>query len=158
MDVACHASRDLEESSSLWRRNDKAIYSHKNEAICSRSSNFPDFILRSMDVACHASRDLEESSSLWRRNDKAIYCPKMKLFLLVLVTFLDSSIVQGIKKCVKIDACRCSTDEGEINLWSLAGDGENSPRWAEGVRLYPHTQERYCGLTFYGSPTHYYTL
>lgn len=63
-------------------------------------------------------------------NDKAIYSPKMKLFLLVLATFLASSFVHGIKKCVKIDACRCSTDEGEINLWSLAGDGENgdSPR------------------------------
>ena len=24
--------------------------------------------------------------------------------------------VQTVKKCEKIDACRCSTDEGEINL------------------------------------------
>lgn len=54
---------------------------------------------------------------------------EMKLFIfavaLVLCTFAP---VHGLKKCEKIDACRCSTDEGEINIWSLAGQNTNGAR------------------------------
>ncbi|KAJ7384108.1 hypothetical protein OS493_023432 [Desmophyllum pertusum] len=54
----------------------------------------------------------------------------MKLLLFHLVVFLASVRVQGIKKCTKIDACRCSTDEGEINLWRLAGENaKDRPRF-----------------------------
>ena len=45
-------------------------------------------------------------------------------FLLV-AALLASAPVQGLKKCAKIDSCRCSTDEGEINLKSLAGESED---------------------------------
>ena len=47
--------------------------------------------------------------------------PKMNasIFVLVLALF-DLAPVQGVKKCEKIDTCRCLTDEGEISLWSLA--------------------------------------
>ncbi|KAL9966509.1 hypothetical protein ACROYT_G024594 [Oculina patagonica] len=54
----------------------------------------------------------------------------MKLFLLPLVIVLAWPLVKGIKKCVKIDECRCSTDEGEINLWSLAGE-DDQPRFTD---------------------------
>ncbi|KAM7430391.1 hypothetical protein ABFA07_018886 [Porites harrisoni] len=37
--------------------------------------------------------------------------------------------VQTVKKCEKIDACRCSTDEGEINLWSLGSESPGQPRF-----------------------------
>ena len=37
--------------------------------------------------------------------------------------------VQTVKKCEKIDACRCSTDEGEINLWSLGSESPGQPRY-----------------------------
>ena len=42
------------------------------------------------------------------------------IFALVLALFALAA-VQGVKKCEKIDTCRCLTDEGEISLWSLAG-------------------------------------
>lgn len=52
--------------------------------------------------------------------------PKMKVpVFLPLVVLLGSNPVQGLKKCAKINSCRCSTDEGEINLWSLAGKSED---------------------------------
>ena len=47
----------------------------------------------------------------------------------VIVTQLYIQIVFTLKDCQKIDQCRCSTDEGEINLWSLAGKGSNIPRY-----------------------------
>ncbi|KAL9966508.1 hypothetical protein ACROYT_G024593 [Oculina patagonica] len=50
----------------------------------------------------------------------------MSAFALVLLTLAP---VHGIKKCEKIDACRCSTDEGEINIWSLAGQNPNGARF-----------------------------
>lgn len=37
--------------------------------------------------------------------------------------------VQTVKKCEKIDVCRCSTDEGEINLWSLGSESPGQPRY-----------------------------
>ena len=37
-------------------------------------------------------------------------------------------MVHGLKECTKKDVCRCSTDEGVIDLWSLAGTGSNIPR------------------------------
>ena len=42
------------------------------------------------------------------------------VFVVVLALFALAP-VQGVKKCEKIDTCRCLTDEGEINLRSLAG-------------------------------------
>ncbi|CAH3169488.1 unnamed protein product [Porites evermanni] len=42
------------------------------------------------------------------------------VFALILALFALAP-VQGVKKCEKIDTCRCLTDEGEISLWSLAG-------------------------------------
>ena len=36
-------------------------------------------------------------------------------------------IVAAVKECHKLDQCRYSTDEGEVDLWSLAGKG-NKPR------------------------------
>lgn len=55
------------------------------------------------------------------------------VFLLhaVLTVLLASAPVQGLKKCTKITSCRCSTDEGEINLGSLAGKSEDDrPRFS----------------------------
>lgn len=51
----------------------------------------------------------------------------MKLVIFAIAISLAAS-VHGIKTCKKIDACRCSTDEGEINLWSLAGQNPNGAR------------------------------
>jgi len=54
----------------------------------------------------------------------------MEFFILALAVVSFTLVgVKGIKKCEKIDACRCSTDEGEINLWSLAGQTSNQPRY-----------------------------
>lgn len=47
----------------------------------------------------------------------------------VIIALFSVPSFQGIKKCEKIDTCRCSTDEGEINLWSLAGETTNQPRY-----------------------------
>ena len=49
----------------------------------------------------------------------------MEVVFLLLVVWPASAPVQGLKKCTKIDSCRCSTDEGEINLRSLAGESED---------------------------------
>jgi len=54
----------------------------------------------------------------------------MEVFILALaVVSFTLAPVEGIRKCEKIDACRCSTDEGEISLWSLAGQTPNSARF-----------------------------
>ena len=53
--------------------------------------------------------------------------------ILIGVVLLNSLAVQGIKKCQRIDSCRCSTDEGEINLWSLASRTPNLPRYGHGT-------------------------
>lgn len=49
----------------------------------------------------------------------------MDVVFLSLLVLLALAPVQGLKKCAKIDSCRCSTDEGEINLRSLAGETED---------------------------------
>ena len=49
----------------------------------------------------------------------------MEVVFLLLAVLLASAPVQGLKKCTKITSCRCSTDEGEINLRSLAGKSED---------------------------------
>lgn len=38
-------------------------------------------------------------------------------------------VVQTLSKCSKVDVCKCSTDEGTIDLWSLAGTASNIPRF-----------------------------
>ena len=38
-------------------------------------------------------------------------------------------MVQTLSKCSKVDVCKCSTDEGTIDLWSLAGTASNTPRY-----------------------------
>ncbi|XP_022794658.1 uncharacterized protein LOC111333370 [Stylophora pistillata] len=53
----------------------------------------------------------------------------MKFFIFASALILSSSLVQALKKCEKIDACRCSTDEGEINIWSVAGQKTNGARF-----------------------------
>ena len=54
---------------------------------------------------------------------------KMKLAIFAIAILLTvAASVHGIKTCKKIDACRCSTDEGEINLWSIAGQNPNGAR------------------------------
>jgi len=53
----------------------------------------------------------------------------MEVVFLLLAVLLASAPVQGLKKCTKIDSCRCSTDEGDINLRSLAGESvDDRPR------------------------------
>ena len=37
--------------------------------------------------------------------------------------------MQTLSKCSKVDVCKCSTDEGTIDLWSLAGTPSNIPRF-----------------------------
>lgn len=37
-------------------------------------------------------------------------------------------VVHALKECSKVDVCKCSTDEGVIDLWSLAGTGSDIPR------------------------------
>jgi len=62
----------------------------------------------------------------------------MKLAIFAIAILLTSTaFVRGIKTCKKIDACRCSTDQGEINLWSLAGQNPNG-----GARLVQMLQTR----------------
>ena len=48
--------------------------------------------------------------------------------LLVLVSAIQPLMVLAFTKCEKIDECRCSTDQGELSLWSLAESAENAPR------------------------------
>ena len=45
------------------------------------------------------------------------------------VALLSLMLVEAVKKCEKIDSCRCSTDAGEINLWSLAGQTPKRARY-----------------------------
>ena len=52
------------------------------------------------------------------------------IFGTLVVVFFTLVSVEAVKKCMKIDSCRCSTDTGEINLWSLAGQAPNHPRYA----------------------------
>ena len=47
--------------------------------------------------------------------------------------------VQTVKKCEKIDACRCSTDEGEINLWSLGSESPGQPRYVSSAARWVST-------------------
>lgn len=47
----------------------------------------------------------------------------------LLVALLSLMLVEAVKKCEKIDSCRCSTDTGEINLWSLAGQTPKRARF-----------------------------
>ena len=49
--------------------------------------------------------------------------------MLIVVVLLNSLAVPRIKKYQRIGSCRCSTDEGEINLWSLASRTLNLPRY-----------------------------
>ncbi|XP_068670085.1 uncharacterized protein [Montipora foliosa] len=51
------------------------------------------------------------------------------VFGTLVVVFFTLVSVEAVKKCMKIDSCRCSTDTGEINLWSLAGQAPNHPRF-----------------------------
>lgn len=54
----------------------------------------------------------------------------MKMFIFAFALVLSaSSLVHAVKKCEKIDACRCSTDEGELNIWSVAGQKTNGARF-----------------------------
>ena len=41
---------------------------------------------------------------------------------------LSGSVLSHVKECKKIDSCRCSTDEGEIDLRKLAGT-DGKPRY-----------------------------
>ena len=41
-----------------------------------------------------------------------------------------SKLILSVKECKKIDECRCSTDEGEINLQKVAGTG-GEPRYKD---------------------------
>ena len=61
---------------------------------------------------------------------------QMKLVIFAIAIFLTlAASVHGIKTCKKIDACRCSTDEGEINLWSLAGQNPNGARLVKNFQM-----------------------
>ena len=40
------------------------------------------------------------------------------------------SLVSGLKECKKIDACKASTDEGVIDLWSLQASG-SQPKYGK---------------------------
>ena len=43
--------------------------------------------------------------------------------------FFTPTLVQTLSECSKVDVCKCSTDEGTIDLWSLAGTAGNIPRF-----------------------------
>ena len=47
------------------------------------------------------------------------------------------TVVQTLSKCSKVDVCKCSTDEGTIDLWSLDGTGSNIPRFDYDLDLWP---------------------
>lgn len=64
--------------------------------------------------------------------NRALLMMKFAILVLALVLFTLSP-VEGIKACKKIDTCRCLTDEGVINLWSLAGQ---TPKRARCVCVY----------------------
>ena len=52
------------------------------------------------------------------------YCHWICIFAFHLPT-----VVETLSECSKVDVCKCSTDEGTIDLWSLAGTGSNIPRY-----------------------------
>ena len=49
-------------------------------------------------------------------------------WIYIFLVFTPTS-VQTVSKCSKVDVCKCSTDEGTIDLWSLAGTPSNIPRF-----------------------------
>ena len=49
-------------------------------------------------------------------------------WICIFVVFTPT-LVQTLSKCSKVDVCKCSTDEGTIDLWSLAGTPSNIPRF-----------------------------
>lgn len=56
----------------------------------------------------------------------------MEVIVCALVVVLFTlAPVEGVKKCEKKDACRCATDQGEISLWSLAGQTPNRARYVD---------------------------
>lgn len=51
----------------------------------------------------------------------------MRFVIYLLLTF-SSVVLHALKKCEKVSVCKCSTDEGVIDLSRLAGVGSNIPR------------------------------
>ena len=49
-------------------------------------------------------------------------------WICIFVVFIPT-VVQTLSKCSKEDVCKCSTDEGTIDLWNLAGTESNIPRF-----------------------------
>ena len=49
---------------------------------------------------------------------------KVTVFVRSIFFFSCLKLVLTVKECKKVDQCRCLTDEGEINLWELAGTGK----------------------------------
>lgn len=47
-----------------------------------------------------------------------------------IIVVYSPTVVETLSKCTKVDVCKCSTDEGTIDLSSLAGTGSNVPRYS----------------------------
>ena len=85
---------------------------------CKRTQSLPGF----SDISWNAC--LLQDLFAWAR------C-RMKCadFLFFTVVFLLSFLLaSGLKECKKVDACKCSTDKGMIDLWNLAGK-HGQPRY-----------------------------
>lgn len=71
---------------------------------------------------------------IWKRSPHFIAYDNATLEMKVIrcalaIALLSLTPVEAVKKCEKIDSCRCSTDAGEINLWSLAGQTPKQARY-----------------------------
>ena len=62
-------------------------------------------------------------------------------FLLYMNYFSFVCSGNELKKCTKIDQCRCLTDQGEINLWSLA-ERSGKPRLEVHAVMYSSVNQK----------------
>ena len=68
-------------------------------------------------------------ASFTEDRDFAYMWVRQKYWICVFVVYTYApTVVQTLSKCSKIDVCRCSTDEGTIDLRSLARTGNDAPR------------------------------
>ncbi|KAL9966513.1 hypothetical protein ACROYT_G024599 [Oculina patagonica] len=50
-------------------------------------------------------------------------------YWIYIIVVYTPTVVQTLSKCTKVDVCKCSTDEGTIDLTSLAATGSDVPRF-----------------------------
>lgn len=89
-----------------------------------------------------AAKSVHSQSGYTSWHSVMTYIPKKKKMLhklmwenfyywICIFLVFTPTVVQTLSKCSKVDVCKCSTDEGTIDLWSLDGTstGSNIPRF-----------------------------